>query len=48
MIGGGFMASKTMKTELKRTRRDARMGSKRKASVRTKGSTKSAKKLFQD
>jgi hypothetical protein len=42
------MASKTMKTELKRVRRDARGGRKRKASVRTKGSTKSAKKLFQD
>ena len=42
------MASKTMKTELKRTRRDARGGKKRKASLRTKGSTKSPKVLFKD
>lgn len=42
------MASKTKRTELKRTRRDARMGKKRKAANRNKGTTKSAKELFGD
>jgi hypothetical protein len=42
------MASKTKKTELKRTRRDARMGTGRKAALRTNGSTKSASVLFGD
>lgn len=42
------MASKTKRTEMKRTRRDARMGTKRKAALRTKGSTKSPKELFGD
>lgn len=42
------MASKTMKTELKRLRRDKRGGAKRKAALRNQGSTKAAKDLFQD
>ncbi len=42
------MASKTFATEFKRSRRDARMGKKRKASLRSKGSTKSAAVLFGD
>lgn len=42
------MASKTKRTEMIRTRKKAAAGSKRKASIRTKGSTKSAKKLFGD
>jgi len=42
------MASKTAKTEHKRKRRDARGGARRKAALRTKGSTKSAKTLFKD
>ena len=42
------MASKTKKTEMIRTRKKARAGAKRKASTRTKGSTKSAAALFGD
>lgn len=42
------MASKTARTELKRKRRDKRMGQKRKAADRNHGSTKSQKELFQD
>jgi hypothetical protein len=42
------MASKTKRTELKRTRRDKRMGAKRKAALKNNGSTKSAKELFKD
>ena len=42
------MASKTSATEMKRTRRNARMGRKRKAADRTKGTTKSQKVLFAD
>ncbi len=42
------MASKTRATELKRIRRDNRMGTKRKAAARTQGTTKSAKVLFKD
>jgi hypothetical protein len=42
------MASKTRATELKRIRRDKRMGTKRKAAERTQGSTKSPKALFKD
>lgn len=42
------MASKTSRTEMKRKRRNARMGQKRKAADRNNGSTKSAKELFQD
>lgn len=42
------MASKTKATELKRHRRDKRMGAKRKAQNRNQGTTKSAAKLFGD
>ena len=42
------MASKTKRTETKRSRRDAGMGKKRKAALRSKGSTKSPKVLFGD
>ncbi len=42
------MASKTKKTELQRKHKVARQGTKRKAALRTNGSTKSAKDLFQD
>lgn len=42
------MASKTHATEFKRKRRNSGMGKKRKASLRTKGSTKSPKVLFGD
>jgi hypothetical protein len=42
------MASKTMKLEHKRKRRDSRMGKKRKAALENKGSTKSPKVLFKD
>jgi len=42
------MASKTKKTELIRKHKVARAGSKRKAALRTKGSTKSKKALFGD
>jgi hypothetical protein len=42
------MASKTKRTEHKRTRRNARMGHKRKAALENKGSTKSPKALFKD
>lgn len=42
------MASKTKKTEMQRTRRNAGMGKTRKASLRTKGTTKSKKELFGD
>ena len=45
---GGFMASKTKKTELKRKRRDKRGGTKRKAALKNQGSTKSPKVLFKD
>lgn len=42
------MASKTKATEMKRTRRNARMGAKRKAKNRNQGTTKSASVLFGD
>jgi hypothetical protein len=42
------MASKTKRTELIRKHKVARSGTKRKAKLRNNGSTKSAKKLFQD
>jgi hypothetical protein len=42
------MASKTKKLEIIRRRKKAREGNKRKAALRTKGSTKSAKTLFGD
>lgn len=42
------MASKTFATELKRKKRDAGMGKKRKAALRAKGTTKSPKVLFED
>lgn len=42
------MASKTKKTELIRKHKKAAAGTKRKAALRTKGSTKSKKTLFGD
>lgn len=42
------MASKTKRTETIRQNKRAAAGSKRKAALRTKGSTKSAKELFGD
>lgn len=42
------MASKTKATELKRKRRDARGGRKRKVKNKTKGTTPSKAKLFGD
>ena len=42
------MASKTKKTKIIRKHKKARAGTKRKAALRTKGSTKSKKALFQD
>jgi hypothetical protein len=42
------MASKTKKLEIIRDRKAARRGQKRKAALRSKGSTKSAKALFGD
>jgi hypothetical protein len=42
------MASKTRATELKRLRRDKRMGTGRKAKNRNHGTTKSASELFGD
>ncbi|MFN7263059.1 MAG: hypothetical protein ACK5RO_00240 [Pseudobdellovibrionaceae bacterium] len=42
------MASKTAATEMKRKRRDARMGRKRKNAAKNQGSTKSQKQLFGD
>lgn len=42
------MASKTKRTETIRDRKAARRGRKRKAALRTKGSTKSEKTLFGD
>ncbi|HRK06210.1 MAG TPA: hypothetical protein PLZ57_00455 [Pseudobdellovibrionaceae bacterium] len=42
------MASKTMRTEKRRRRKKVTQGKKAKAARRTKGSTKSAKKLFGD
>jgi hypothetical protein len=42
------MASKTQRTEKIRERKHNAAGSKRKASLRTKGSTKSEKELFGD
>jgi hypothetical protein len=42
------MASKTMRTKLKRKRRDQRMGHKRKAKNENQGTTKSDKELFGD
>lgn len=42
------MASKTKRTKIIRKHKKARAGAKRKASVRTKGSTKSKKTLFGD
>lgn len=42
------MASKTQKTEAVRARKVVSRGKKRKAAVRTKGTTKSQKELFGD
>jgi hypothetical protein len=42
------MASKTKKTEYIRERKRATSGTKRKAALRNKGTTKSAKALFKD
>ncbi|HEY8272663.1 MAG TPA: hypothetical protein VIG33_17345 [Pseudobdellovibrionaceae bacterium] len=42
------MASKTKKTEYIRERKKATSGTKRKAALRTKGTTKTAKALFKD
>ncbi|MEQ1721532.1 MAG: hypothetical protein ABL930_00020 [Pseudobdellovibrio sp.] len=42
------MASKTKKTEYIRERKKATSGKKRKAGLRTKGSTKTKKALFGD
>lgn len=42
------MASKTRATELKRIRRDKRMGRKRKNAAENHGTSKSAKELFGD
>lgn len=42
------MASKTKKTELKRKHKKMRQGTKRKAALRNKGTSKSAKVLFAD
>lgn len=42
------MASKTKKTEIIRKHKKANQGKKRKAALRGKGSTKSAKTLFKD
>ncbi len=42
------MASKTKATELKRVRKTQNQGKKRKAGLRTNGSTKSPKVLFKD
>jgi hypothetical protein len=47
-INGGAMASKTKRTETRRLRKVANRGKKRKAALRTKGSTKSEKALFGD
>lgn len=42
------MASKTKKLEFIREKKKSTSGKKRKASLRTKGTTKSAKTLFKD
>ncbi len=42
------MASKTIATEKKRSKRDSKMGRKRKAALRAKGTTKKPKDLFGD
>lgn len=42
------MASKTIRTETRRKAKVAARGKKRKAALRTKGSTRSAKELFGD
>lgn len=42
------MASKTKATKIKRKHKKAGMGKKRKASLRSKGSTKSSDALFSD
>ncbi|MGZ3743811.1 MAG: hypothetical protein ACXVB1_03115 [Pseudobdellovibrionaceae bacterium] len=42
------MASKTKKTEYIRERKKATSGTKRKAALRTKGTTKTEKALFKD
>lgn len=42
------MASKTMRTEKRRKRKDANRGKKRKALVRSKGTTKTKAELFGD
>jgi hypothetical protein len=42
------MASKTKRTELIRTRKTVNRGKKRKAALRSKGTTKSKKDLFGD
>lgn len=47
-LKGGIMASKTQRTETQRQRKVAARGKKRKAALRTKGTTKSAKELFGD
>lgn len=42
------MASKTIATETKRSNRDSKMGKKRKAALRSNGTTKKPKDLFGD
>jgi hypothetical protein len=42
------MASKTKRTEIKRTKRDKAQARKRKNGLANNGSTKSQKELFQD
>lgn len=42
------MASKTIRTETSRARKRVNRGKKRKAALRTKGTSKSAKVLFGD
>ena len=42
------MASKTKRTELQRSRKNAAQGRKRKNKLENHGSTKSAKELFKD
>jgi hypothetical protein len=42
------MASKTKRTEIQRARKRTTSGHKRKASLETKGSTRSASELFGD
>lgn len=42
------MASKTKRTEMKRSQKRAGRGNKRKAKLRTKGTTRTAAELFGD